>query len=163
MSVAQQSDSQQLPFKLVDEWGNACITSPGCKLSVQALPVQTEAVGVPNTRRKSSASATPLAAPGFKLASGKLTACRMTDHLLKVSAALGDYNVTFHCTCAGKVLSTAVPLRVTVTKSALPGSIRWLLSEELHSGKTQTDELPDIKMSWSPVQQAGEQSSVIFP
>lgn len=126
-----------------------------------ATQQQSEAAEVHNTRKTSKAVASPSSVPGFKLAAGKLAGGQVTDHLSKVSADVGNYYLHFQCTHAGKTLMTAEPLRVTVTKSALPGTVRLLLEDELGSSMTSDDDLPDITLSWPVPGQTGKQSTHI--
>ncbi|KAL0024570.1 hypothetical protein WJX79_009165 [Trebouxia sp. C0005] len=76
-----------------------------------------------------------------------------TDHFSKVSAPVGEYDITFESCHAGKTLATLEPLRVTIVKSALPGSVKWMLPEEKEH---QAGHLPDITLSWPPANQAGD-------
>ncbi len=151
--MVQHSSSRPLPFKLVDEWANTCTTLPCCTLTPVASLLQPDTPEMATTRKGPKA---PAAAAGFKLATAKLSGGQGTDHFSKVSAPVGEYNVTFQSCHAGKMLTTVEPLRVTVIKSALPGSVKWILPEEQEH---QADHLPDITLSWPPLNQAGEHVS----
>ncbi len=151
--MVQHSTSRPLPFKLVDEWTNTCITLPSWTLTLLASLLQPDTPEMATTRKGSRA---PAAAAGFKLATAKQSGGQGTDHFSKVSAPVGEYNVTFQSCHAGKMLTTLEPLRVTVIKSALPGSVKWMLPEEKEH---QADHLPDIILSWPPLNQAGEHAS----
>lgn len=148
--MVQHSTSRLLPFKLVDEWANPCTTLPSWTLTPLASLLQSDTPEMATTRKGPRA---PAAASGFKLATAKLSGGQGTDHFSKVSAPVGEYSVTFQSCHAGKVLTTVEPLRVSVIKSALPGSVQWMLPEEQEH---QADHLPDITLSWPPLNQAGE-------
>lgn len=152
VTVAQHSDSTSFPVKLVDEWQNVCTSLPACSLTVQPSQMQPEATDTPTTRKRPRAPPAPV---GFKLATAKLTAGQGTDHFSNMTAAVGEYSVTFQTVHAGRTLTTAQPLSVVVTKSALPGSVSWLLAEELDQDMTQADELRPIPVSWPPLHQSG--------
>jgi len=151
--VVQHSSSRPLPFKLVDEWENTCTALPSWTLTPLASLLQSDTPEMASTRKGPTA---PAQAAGFKLATAKLSGGQGTDHFSKVSAPVGEYNVTFQSCHAGKMLTTMEPLRVTVVKSALPGSLKWLLPEEQEH---QADALPDITLSWLPLNQAGKHVS----
>ncbi len=151
--MVQHSSSRPLPFKLVDEWANTCTTLPSWTLTPLASLLQSDTPEMATTRKGPRA---PAATAGFKLATAKLSGGQGTDHFSKVSASVGEYNVTFQSCYAGKMLTTLEPLRVSVIKSALPGSVKWLLPEEQQH---QAGHLPDITLSWPPSNQAGEHAS----
>ncbi len=151
--MVQHSSSRPLPFKLVDEWANTCTTLPSWTLTPLASLLQSDTPEMATTRKGPRA---PAAAAGFKLATAKLSGGQGTDHFSKVSAPAGEYNVTFQSCHAGKMLATLEPLRVTVIKSALPGSLKWMLPEEQEH---QAANLPDVTLSWPPSNSAGEHVS----
>ncbi|KAL0023092.1 hypothetical protein WJX77_000674 [Trebouxia sp. C0004] len=151
VTVIQHSSSRPLPFKLVDEWANTCTTLPNWALTPLASLLQSDTPEMAVTTRQGPRA--PATAAGFRLATAKLSGGQGTDHFSRVSAPVGEYNVTFQSCHASNMLATLKPLRVTVVKSALPGSVKWILPEEQDH---QTDPLSDITLSWSPLNQAGD-------